>query len=102
MLIRAVVSFEKSCILLVLSSIYIGEAICQKTSTIPSGNSTSQIALATLGDVTQIGSFPFLSRRPRQPRQVGRLNSAMESQTFLAKNFSIVNEPLLKVVAYLC
>ncbi len=60
---------------------------CVKTSAIRSRNSANQLALATFGDATQIGSFLLVSHRQKWPRQIGGQNHGVKSQMFSPKNF---------------
>ncbi len=51
--------------------------------------------LPTLGNMTPMCTFLFVSHCPRQPRHIGRHNHDTESWMFLPKNFIVVNTALL-------
>ncbi len=56
-----------------IRSMYIGDSFWQNVGDSDMWQSATVLALATLGDTTQIGSFLFMSRRPRWPRKVRKL-----------------------------
>jgi hypothetical protein len=68
-----------------LNLIYIAKVFWQKCLQFSAAIMPSPLVLATLGDATQIGSFPFESRHSSWPKHVGVLQSQNKIAAVSAK-----------------
>ncbi len=66
---------------------YIGDTVSKTAGNSDRRRNLTVLALATLGNATQIGLFLFMSCRPRWPRQVSDCRVSLSLSPALSRNF---------------